>query len=522
MLLRPGQPVIAEPSRRVLGGQWCKAPQRCASLDAEGVPTYLGKTAAGPIPSSWFYADHSRLWQYNLHYFDDLNAHAAGERLAVHQALVQRWIIENPPVDGTGWEPYPTSLRIVNWIKWSLQNEVEVEGFAASVALQAAWLAKNIEWHLLGNHLLANGKALVFAGLYFSGPDAERWLSTGWSILSAELCEQLLEDGGHFELSPMYHSIILEDVLDVLNAANTWPGTLQREATDQLRDSAKKMLGWLSCMCHPDGEIALFNDSAFGISPRPELLYDYAASLGITHPAPTPSEDLQFRFLQSSGYVRVFDCDATLFADVGSIGPDYLPAHAHADTLSFELSLFSQRCIVDAGVSTYDATPDRQFERGTLAHNTIAVEGQNSSEVWASFRVARRARVRQVAVHRNYGAVTITAEHDGYMRLPGRVIHKRTWSLYEQCLTIRDTLSGEWTDAQGSFLLHPRVRVEQDGEIMICHFGAAQLRIEVTGADVSVADAVWSPEFGVSIATHRIIYQLQEREVTSRLSWAVN
>ena len=173
MLLPPKFSAIEEPSPRVRTGRWRMAPERRASLDAEGVPTYLGKTAAGSIPSSWRYADYSRLWHYNLHYFDDLNADSAGQRQAVHQALVQRWIVENPPVAGTGWEPYPTSLRIVNWIKWSLQNEVEVEGFAASLALQAAWLEQNIEWHLLGNHLLANGKAMVFAGLYFSGPDAE-------------------------------------------------------------------------------------------------------------------------------------------------------------------------------------------------------------------------------------------------------------------------------------------------------------------------------------------------------------
>ncbi len=57
------------------------------------------------------------LWRYNQHYFDDLNATGAPARRARHDALIQRWCGENPPGHGTAWAPYPTSLRIVNWIK---------------------------------------------------------------------------------------------------------------------------------------------------------------------------------------------------------------------------------------------------------------------------------------------------------------------------------------------------------------------------------------------------------------------
>ena len=63
------------------------------------------------------------LWRYNQHYFDDLNADAAESRTAWHSALVQRWIDENPPARGTGWSPYPLSIRIVNWIKWFRRDQ---------------------------------------------------------------------------------------------------------------------------------------------------------------------------------------------------------------------------------------------------------------------------------------------------------------------------------------------------------------------------------------------------------------
>ena len=157
-----------------------------------------------------------KLWLYNLHYFDGLAASADDEHRALQRRLVARWIAENPPGHGNGWEPYPISLRLVNWIKWSLSGEALDRAWLASLAVQARWLARHIEWHLLGNHLLANAKALLFAGLFFDGPEAWRWFEQGLSIYEREIPRQILADGGHFELSPMYHAIILEDFLDVL------------------------------------------------------------------------------------------------------------------------------------------------------------------------------------------------------------------------------------------------------------------------------------------------------------------
>ena len=83
--------------------------------------------------------------------------------------------------------------------------------------MQVRFLRKRLEIHLLGNHLFANAKALVFAGLYFTGNEADEWLGKGLAILEREVPEQVLRDGGHFERSPMHHGIILEDLLDLLN-----------------------------------------------------------------------------------------------------------------------------------------------------------------------------------------------------------------------------------------------------------------------------------------------------------------
>ena len=79
--------------------------------------------------------------------------------------------------------------------------------------------------------------------------------------------------------------------------------------------------------------------------------------------------------------------------DVAEIGPSYLPAHGHADALTFELSLDGKRVVVDTGTQSYEDGPSRWAQRSTSAHITIEIDGQSSSEVWKSFRVGRRARV---------------------------------------------------------------------------------------------------------------------------------
>ncbi|MBT8421098.1 MAG: hypothetical protein KJO08_09585 [Gammaproteobacteria bacterium] len=239
------------------------------------------------IAPDWDPPDQDRLWRYNLHYFDDLNASDAIERRDWHLALLQDWVRDNPPCAGTGWEPYPASLRIVNWIKWALTNNTPPDNSLPpvcihSLAIQARWLSKRLETHLLGNHLLANAKALVFAGLFFEGKEAEHWLATGLRILADQIPEQILADGGHFERSTMYHALVLEDMLDLCNITRSYPGALTRTQHHQVSDwptLAARMQRWLLIMRHPDGEIAFFNDAATGIAPTPDELAGYADRL---------------------------------------------------------------------------------------------------------------------------------------------------------------------------------------------------------------------------------------------------
>ncbi len=475
-------------------------PDRFRFLNTEGVCRR---------PDDWNAPDRSRLWLYNLHYFDDLAASGAPDRVDWHRDLLARWIRENPPRSGTGWEPYPTSLRIVNWVKWHSEGHPPPPGFDESLALQLRWLRKRVEHHLLGNHLLANAKALVCGGLHFSGAEAEAWTHHGLSLLQRELPRQILDDGGHHERSPMYHAIVLEDILDLLNAGEGAPDRIPATDVNAWRECAGRMLGWLRSVTHADGRIALLNDAAFGIASTPSELEGYAARLGVDARGGARGE--------ASGYVRAERGPALLLADVAPVGPDEQPGHGHADTLTFELSLFGERVIVDTGTSTYEPGLQRAWERSTAAHNTVQIEGLDSSECWATFRVARRARPMGLEILERDDHIEIRGAHDGYARLPGRPIHHRSWTLDGGRLRITDRISGPRQSCTGRFLFHPSVIPLEPGVLGLP--GDRRLQWELTGASAELRPALWHPEFGAKEETHCLHCIFEKPEATIEFRW---
>lgn len=493
---RPRPDLRAAPAARRATGRW-QGCARVASMTGPATFRFLGTERTVASAADWNRADWPRLWSYNAHYFDDLAADGADARRDWHRALVARWIAENPPGQGTGWEPYPTSLRIVNWVKWALREEPLDRGAQQSLAVQARFLRRRLEFHLLGNHLWANAKALAFAGAYFEGPEADAWRAHGLALLRRELAEQVLPDGGHFERSPMYHAIVLEDVLDLSTLAQRYPGLFAEADVAAWRGAATRMLRWLRVMSHPDGGIALFNDAAMGVAPESAALHAYAGDIGMDVDE-TPLGAIEA--LPDSGYVRLQAGPAVLIADIGEIGPDYLPGHAHADTLSFELSLHGKRVLVNGGTSTYTAGDERLRQRGTAMHNTVVVDDRDSSEVWSSFRVARRARALDLRWGTDAGALWLEAGHDGYQRLPGRVTHCRRWSLDASGLAVEDVLEGRFDDAVARFRFAPGWVPGTTGQATGMATGdGVRLDWRVQGSrGTAIAAGTWHPRFGAS------------------------
>ena len=101
------------------------------------------------------------LWIYNLNYFDFLNSANAKKKTKQINLFIERWLNEASSQVYVGWDPYPSSLRIVNCIKWIILNKFTNTALIESLGNQSEKLFNNIEWHLYGNHLIANAKALI-------------------------------------------------------------------------------------------------------------------------------------------------------------------------------------------------------------------------------------------------------------------------------------------------------------------------------------------------------------------------
>ena len=472
--------------------------------------TFLNMTHSLRGATDWNAPDLPKLWLYNLHYFDDLTAQGSSDRSDWHRDLILRWIAENPPGAGNGWEPYPTSLRIVNWTKWLLIGNEAPPGMLASLATQADWLSRRLEYHLLGNHLFANAKALVFAGTCFRGTDADQWLATGNAILDREIPEQILPDGGHFERSVMYHAIIATDMLDLVQLAQLHDQWIGKSRIDAWMSATERMMAFLKSMTHPDERIAFFNDGAFGIAPEPDALMAHAAALGVS---PPPAR-APLHFSNDTGYARISAGPAVLFADVAPIGPDFLPGHAHADTLSFELSLDRQRIFVNGGTSVYGGDPDRRaLERSTRYHNTLEINGESSSEIWAEFRVARRAKALDVSSRSDGQNSILTGVHDGYRRFGGP-LHTRRWELNENRLLIEDRLDRPAKSAVARFRLHPDLTATSTRIS-----GARPIEIRHDGGNLTVETGTWSPEFGKIVPCQILTLALTGQHASIEFSW---
>jgi uncharacterized heparinase superfamily protein len=330
-------------------------------------------------------------------------------------------------------------------------------------------LFRNIEYHLLGNHLLENAFSLLFGAYYFGDL---KFYQKARKLFDSELNEQILSDGAHFELSPMYHQIMLYRMLDSINLLqnnNLFNG--QENLLALLMKKSLAMLHWLNAITLSNGEIPLFNDAAPGIAPSTEQLNQYAADLKIITQNDVLTENPVK--LSESGY-RCFRNDTyECILDIGQIGPSYQPGHAHADTFNFVLTVHKTPVIVDTGVSTYNHGATRMRERGTAAHNTVTVLEKNSSEIWSSFRVARWANVTIIEDRSD----SISAQHDGYKKIG--TIHKRQWKFFDNRIEIIDSLTGKIL--KGIFYLHIDPRHKPELRDKVVNIGGIKISFENAG-----------------------------------------
>ena len=446
----------------------------------------------------------TRLWKLNLNYHEYLIEVAIKYNESKNEKYIKYIInhigswIENNPL-GTknyykdNWNSYAISNRVIVWIKifkiidgkFSNKNK---KLFLNSLRVQLEYLYRNIEYDLRANHLFENGFALLF-GSYFFGD--YRLLNKAENILNNEIEEQILNDGSHIELSPMYQQHILHRFLDCYNlVANHSNSEIQKSLLlGSLHKSSVKLLSYLDQITFRNGDIPLFNDSAFNIYPDTKELIGYAGQLDI---------QLDSIELDGSGFRKYENNNYECIMNFGGIKAHYMPGHSHSDIFNFILYVNEMPFIVDTGISTYNMSERRIIERSTASHNTVKIGDFEQIETWSSFRVAKRINGKII----NDGIDNFKAELD-YITTKAK--HTREFSLREKNIKIIDVVnSNERLKAYLHF--HPDIDVKISNDKIKTDFS----EIIVAGSsNYYIDEFLYAPEFNKLIKSTVLIIEFE-------------
>lgn len=494
---------------------WAGNKQRGEKI-LKGHFSFVGETVNMEPTINWFPEGVSALWLYNLHYFEWLNDLKTQNEEGLEKAkeLILDWIEECGHFEQRSWHPYPLSLRLISWINhaaWLLKKADEdfKKKFFDCLLFQIEHLEKNLEWDVGGNHLLKNIKALIYTSLTLEGRDDS--LEETVKLLLEQLSIQILKDGAHFERSPHYHVDVMKDLLDI-HALLRKAG---KKTPAKLSHSIDKMSEALAFYTYPDGFLGLFNDGAIGSSKEIQTVLKKA---GGYEKRPTK--------LSSAGYVRLEEGPLMMMVDVGKCCPDTLPAHAHADTLSFELCLGAERIFVNSGTYAYQS-PLRNTLRGTAAHNTLVIDKQDSAEVWSCFRLGRRpTAIKHTLRTDQEKGTTLHAEHNGYKHLG--FIHKRKITMNASGSKIMGEDKVEHNNKKPYTTVHFHLSPEcsytfkRPDYVEITTAKGQKIAFTVEGGILQDGQSQYAPQFGVLHTTKQLIVRGQWQNKKCVIKWCVD
>ena len=455
----------------------------------------------------WESSDKSDLWRFNLHYFDFLR----DENRSVESKaqIIDDWINNCPQVPSIAWDPFTCSLRVVNWIYFFVSIDFLgiKDEWLKSLYLQVIYIAENDERELLANHYFENIKAIMFAGVFFEGKQADKWLKKSQKLLREQIQEQFLEDGGHYEKSPQYHCLMIENCLDLYNLFANNRAICDLSLQALLKSQIESSLHWLADIHYHNGDFPLFNDSANNVAPTYAELCQYASRLFLYEPEASIVSGGKLINLDASGYYGLEVNVDKFIIDCGDISPSYQPGHTHCDFLSYELVLDDQLVVVDSGVYEYAEGEMRQYVRSTKAHNTVSVDGDEQSEIWAAFRVARRAIKTHAEIMLSSEGAIFRGGYQGFYNVKGKAKHSREVEILLDStqksiskIQIQDKIECRGEHSIESFIhLNPAISCDDqgDGRIALMMHGELVANVIIEkNCDYTISGSYYCPEFG--------------------------
>ena len=334
------------------------------------------------------------------------------------RALVNDWIaVAGRPNAAPAWRPEVVARRVLAWLS---QSPLILDGadaafyrrFMRSLARQTDYLKACLHRELDGSIRLVMIVALAEVALCAEG--LPRLLRRASRLLADELGRQILADGGHIGRNP---GLVLDLLMDLLPLRQSYAAR-GVAVPPPLLNAIDRMMPMVRTFRLGDGSLAAFN--GMGVT-RPDTLatvlaYDDARGLPLANAA-------------YSGYQRLEAGAAVLVVDAGGPPPPAFAGAAHAGTLAFELSIGSQRVVLNCGAAPAGQPAALSASRATAAHSTLVLADASSGRFVAGGRLkgVLYAGPRSVTVKRNDvpDHLLLELSHDGYARRFGYVHHRR-------------------------------------------------------------------------------------------------
>jgi len=472
----------------------------------------------------------SEAWQRQMASFvwlDSLRALGGPAARQFARQVILAWFTDTAAYDSLTWSPDLLSARLRRCLVNSAFLETNSDAlFRAhllrSLNRQAEHLSRVLPGGLNGAALLKACIALMLAGALLPAQGSKaggKWLRKGGALLDRELHAQILPDGGHVERSPAIMLELLQHLLDLHHVLRL----TERKLPDQLVSTIGNLASALKLLTHPDGGLALFNDST----------EDEASAIMLTAMRADAAGGVEARDLAQlpqSGFQRMVAGRSVLIADTGPPPPHGLDGHAHAGTLSFEFSHGAERLVVNCGA--HPSAPEwRQVQRATAAHSTLVVDDTNSSMLLpphGSFGGGLALTPRSVVVRREAteAGQWLDARHNGYDE-PFDLTHRRRLFLTADGLALigEDTLSGRGGKSFTlRFHLHPGVQVSMTQSshaalLKLTQGGGWRLRVQ--GGVLSLADSIYLGQSGMVRRTQQLVVQGAIEDDTTQVKWAL-
>ena len=425
------------------------------------------------------------------------------------------WIEQNPPGRGIAWRgAFEAGLRAIS-IAVALQGlrqapELTVQRYqrivsVLSVSADRCWRERSL-FSSANNHLIGEMAGLAVVAMMFPElPGAARWERNALRTMSTHADRLILADGCGAEQSVGYQIATVE-LLQLVAAL-----LLQRDgvAPAAITGAIARSSAFLAAVVGESDPDPRYGDAdqEFAVRLGPEEERTVRDHLGITaalqrfgggagHRSRTLTEEW-YRSMKPAtaavggtavagaasiprdfiagdgGLVVLRRGDRRITMDVGPLGYPSIAAHGHADALAVTLSDAGGDLIGDPGTGSYYQFPHwRTVMRGTRAHPTVCVDGEDQSVIGGPFLWSRHARTRVRGI--NLEAGIVDAEHDGYRRLPGRVIHRR-WLIAppdERTQLVVDLVTGNGVhEVKTTWPLHPSIGAHRLGAAHTVHRG---------------------------------------------------